>query len=137
MPEVDFMVVCDYVRVDGGVMHMIAGGIDTIYARQVPSAQNLGVALRLLLTRNECDRDHQMELIFQDEDGAAFARVEGQFQVSYPERVPPGWRAYALLSLNIGVPLPHYGVYSLELLVDGQAKKSVPLRVTPVAELTR
>lgn len=116
---------------------MIAGGIDTIYAGQIPSAQNLGVALRLLLTRNECGRTHQMELIFQDEDGAAFARVEGQFQVSYPDRVPAGWRAYALLSLNIGVPLPHYGVYSLELLVDGQTKKSVPLRVTPIAELTR
>jgi hypothetical protein len=44
---------------------------------------------------------------------------------------PAGWKAYALLPLNIGVPLPHYGVYSLELLVDGQMKKSVPLRVTP------
>jgi hypothetical protein len=30
MPELDFMVAADYVRAEGGILHMIAAGIDTL-----------------------------------------------------------------------------------------------------------
>jgi len=31
MPELDFMVVADYVRTDAGVLHMVGAGFDTVH----------------------------------------------------------------------------------------------------------
>ncbi len=135
MPEVDFMVVCDYVRGEGGgVLHMVAAGVDRITPSVVPAAHNLGVAIRLNMTRAECDRQHELQLIFQDEDGGRLMELNAEFSAPYPEGLPSGWRANAVVPLNIGVPLPAYGVYSFELLIDGQTKKSVPILVSPRPE---
>lgn len=131
MPDVDFMVVCEHVRQEGGVLHMLAAGLDQIGIPAVPSGCNLGVGLRLTLTRAECGREHEVELIFQNEDGLRLSMVSGRFSADYPDGLPPGWPAYAGLALNLGVPVPEYGVYSLELLVDGQSKKSISLRFPP------
>jgi hypothetical protein len=123
------MVICDYVRADDGILHMIAAGIDKIHTAEVPAGRNIGVAVRLLLTRAECDRPHDVLLIFQTEDGVRLVEVTATFQVAYPEGLPPGWPAQALLPLNLGLPLPSYGVYSLELLVDGNHKKDIHVLV--------
>lgn len=40
MPTLDYALLCDYVRVEGGVAHVIAAGIDTIWKEEVPSGQN-------------------------------------------------------------------------------------------------
>jgi Family of unknown function (DUF6941) len=129
MPEIDFMVVSDYVRAEGGVLHMIAGGVDRIQAANVPTAHNVGVAIRLSMTRAECDRVHRIELIFQTQDGAQLLKLRAEFQTAYPEHLPPGWPAFGIVPLNIGLPIPDYGIYSLEVLIDDQHKKSVGLLV--------
>jgi hypothetical protein len=133
MPEVDFMILCDYVRADNGILHIIAGGIDHVTAATVPSAQNVGIALRLTLTRAECDRTHDLELIFQNQDGHRFVQIRATFASAYSEDLPPGWPAYGIVPLNIALPLPSYGIYSLELLIDGQSKKSIGVLVVPPA----
>jgi len=40
MPELDFMVTADYVRVEGGVLHMIAAGWDTAWVPTVPPGKS-------------------------------------------------------------------------------------------------
>jgi hypothetical protein len=40
VPTLDYALLCDYVRVEGGVAHVIAAGIDTIWKEEVPSGQN-------------------------------------------------------------------------------------------------
>jgi hypothetical protein len=127
MPEVDFMILCDYVRPEGTIMHVIAAGIDRITAPSFPTAHNLGIALRLTLTRSECNYPHQIELIVQGDDGDRVAGFTGTFETGYPEDVPVGWRAYGSIPINLGIPLPKPGVYSVELLIDGNLKKSIPL----------
>jgi hypothetical protein len=125
------MVICDYVRADRGVLHMIAAGIDRIQAPAVPSGQNVGIGLRLFLTRSECAVPHDLQLVFQDEDGARLLELNATFTAEYPDNLAPGELAGAVFPANLGLPLPRYGRYSLELLVDGLHKKSVPLAVTP------
>jgi hypothetical protein len=53
MPEVDYAFLCDHVRAEGGVAHVIAAGIDTIYQEQVPSVANFGLLARITYTRAE------------------------------------------------------------------------------------
>lgn len=132
MPAVDYAIICDHVRVEGALAHMIAGGIDTIFAPAVPTAQSVGVCVRLTFTRAECGRPHRLELIFQNADGGRLAHITATAVPGYPEGLPPGWPVGLVVGLNLGLPLPEYGVYSLELLVDDQSLKSMPMRVVPM-----
>jgi hypothetical protein len=134
VPEVDFMVLCDYVRTDNGVFHMIAAGIDRIQTPVLPAIRNVGVAIRLRLTRVECDRDHEVQLVFQGEDGQRFVEIRGVVHVVYPDTLPAGWPAFGAIPFNLGLPLQAYGLYSLELLVDGQSKKSIGVIIEPAPD---
>jgi hypothetical protein len=129
VPVLDYALVCDYVRAEGGVAHVIAAGIDTVHAQDVPHGQNIGLLMRVSFTRNECGRQHRLEVIFQDEDGERLAQITGIIEPEWPADNPPNWRAGALAGLNIGVPLPRFGLYAFEVLVNDSHMKTIPLRV--------
>jgi hypothetical protein len=129
MPELDYAVLCDYVRTEGGIAHVIAAGIDTVYTPDVPAGQNVGLLMRVAFTRNECGRPHRVELIFQDADGERLAQVMGVITPEWQPDLPPSWRVGALLGLNIGVPLPRFGLYAFEVLINDSHVKTIPLRV--------
>jgi hypothetical protein len=90
VPEVDYALIGDYVRAEGGVAHVIGAGIDTVYAPQVPIGQNLGLLARFTFTRNECGRPHRIEIIFQDADGERLAQLVAPVEPEYPEGLPHG-----------------------------------------------
>lgn len=129
MPELDFALLSDYVRTEGGIAHVIAAGIDTIHAPVTPTGQNLGLLFRILFSRTECGRPHRLEVIFQDEDGERLAAITQAVMPSWIESQPAHWKSGALGGLNIGVPLPRYGLYSFELMMNDTLLKSLPLRV--------
>lgn len=63
MPQLDFMIVADYVRAEGALLHMIAAGVDTIYTPAVPALHRIGVGIRLTMTPAETQYHHQIEII--------------------------------------------------------------------------
>jgi hypothetical protein len=130
MPELDYALLGDYVRSDAsGVAHVIAAGVDTVYTSGVPTGRNLGLLMRLTFSRNETGRPHRVEVIFQDADGQRLAVGQGILVPEWTEGLPAGWRAGALFALNLGLPMPRYGEYSLEVMVDDRELKTIPLRV--------
>jgi hypothetical protein len=132
LPELDYALLCDYVRAEGGVAHVIAAGVDTVTLLQVPGAANLGLLVRLTFTRGECDKPHRLEAILADTDGEPVARINGVITPTWQQGMPPGWKTGAMLGLNFAVILPKYGVYSLDILVNDDSKKDIPLRVVPM-----
>ena len=131
MPSLDFAFVCDYARQDAGPVHALAIGIDTVYAPDVPWGQNLGVVARFTFTRNECGRPHRVELIAQDEDGQRLVHLTGTLEPQWDEGLPPGWSVGAMLTLNFGLPLPQFGLYAIEILLNDSSVKTLSLRVMP------
>ena len=123
------MVIGDYVRADNGVLHIVAGGIDQVIVDSVPAVQNVGIGCRLLFTRNECDREHILELIFQDEDGQRLVELSLPLVPGVPPELASGARPSAVVNMNLTLPLPTAGSYGLELLLNGGSLKSVPLHV--------
>src|SRR5260370_35353690 len=119
MPQLDFMIVADFVRAEGAVLHMIAAGIDTIYTPVVPALHRLGVGIRLTMTPAEAQYHHQIEITLQTEDGERLAQVNGGFAPpgDVPE-LPPGVRPSIAIPFNMNIPLPAYGRDSLKLLVQ-------------------
>ena len=77
MPDLDFAILADYVRTHGGFGYLIAGGIDTIYAPEIPTGQNLGLLVRVAFTHAECGRPHSVEIIMQDVDGRRLVQISG------------------------------------------------------------
>lgn len=51
MPELDYMVLADYVRMDAGGVHIMGAGIDTITAPLVPTAHTVHAALHITFGR--------------------------------------------------------------------------------------
>jgi hypothetical protein len=129
MPELDFMVTADYVRVEGGVLHMIAAGFDAMIVPAVPAARPVGIGLRLLLDVAEARQPHQIELIYQDADGQRLTEISGTVgPIEEGQPLPPPGRPYGIpLAFNLMLPVPAHGDYSLELVVDGEPKKSITL----------
>lgn len=136
MPDLDFAFLCDYVRIDqsSGIAHALAVSIDSVSTPQVPTGQNVGLLARFTFSRNECGRPHRIELFFQSEDGGEpLMKWTGTVTPHWTEDRPIGWPTAFLFALNVGLPLPDYGTYSLEVLLDDRSVKSLPLRVTAPA----
>jgi hypothetical protein len=135
MPELDFMIVSDYVRAENGVLHMIAGGVDTITVRAVPASRSIGIGLSIKLPLGEVTENHTLRLIFYGTDGARIAEIGADLPArSEMPNMPAGRKVGVVAALNMSLPLPAYGDYSLELLVNGNHKKEIPIYVIPPAE---
>lgn len=135
MPELDVALLCDYVRAENGIAHVIAAGIDTITTPEVPSGRSLGLLARFTFQRSECARPHRIEFIFMDTDGTRLTQGQLDIEPQWNEDLPPGWPTGALLGLNLGVPLPSWGAYACDILVNDTLKKTITFRVVPPPQM--
>ena len=131
MLQLDYALLCDYVRAEGGLAHVIAAGIDTIYRPEVPSVANLGFLVRLTFTDEDIDQPHQLELRLEDQEGQQVAQATGSPSLQRVEGLPDGWPYGGIVAINFGVPLPSHGPYTLTVLLDGDPVKTINLRVAP------
>jgi len=131
MPTLAYAVLADFVRAEGGLAHLIAAGIDTVGARQVPTGQNLGLLAGVRFTRAECGRPHRFEVLFSDEDGAVLTRGTGIIVPEWDKDLPVHWGRAMQAAVNLGVPLPRYGLYQFSIMVDDQELGTLHLRVIP------
>ena len=135
VPELDYALLGDYVRPDAsGVAHVIGAGIDTIPMREVPAGHNIGLLFRVEFTRQECGRPHRLEVVFQDIDGERLLHITSVITPDWIDDLPVGWNRGWLGGFNFGVPLPRFGVYSFEFLINDTNKKTLHLRVVPSGE---
>jgi hypothetical protein len=131
MLQLDYAVLCDYVRAEGGVAHVIAAGIDTIYRPEIPTVANLGLLARFTFTDDDLGQEHQVELQLADQEGQEVARITGSPALQPVPGLPKGWPYGGIIALNFGVPFPHHGPYRLTILLDGNPAKTINLRVAP------
>ena|SRR5215475_10442976 len=133
MPELDYMVLADYVRQDGGVIHILGAGIDTVFAVSVPTVHPFGIALRISFsTTEEPGEQHRLAVSFVGPDQPVLGATATFDTPPRPEGVPAHWRTGVGIALQIAVPLPRYGDYSCELDIDeGVITKSLDFRVIP------
>jgi hypothetical protein len=132
VPELDFMIIAEYVRTENGVLHMIGGGFDTIIARSMPATRNIGVGLSLKLLPGEAAEHHTLRLIFHGAGNIRITEIGADLPAhSGGSDVSPGREVSVVTALNMSLPLPAYGDYSLELFIDSTRKKEIPVYVVP------
>jgi hypothetical protein len=131
MPELDYMVLADYVRQDGGVVHIMGAGVDTIAAPAVPTVQPFGIALRMSFgTTEQPGEQHSLTLSFIGPDAPILSANANFVTPPRAPGVPEHWRTGLGVALQMAVPLPQYGDYSCELSIDnGIIVKAYEFRV--------
>ncbi|MFI7332301.1 DUF6941 family protein [Micromonospora aurantiaca (nom. illeg.)] len=134
MPTLDFMVLCDYVRSDAGIIHMIAAGIDRFRPPSVPYVHNVGVAVRIGLTREECAEPHQVDVMVKAPDAEKLIHIRGELRVEDPEGLTPDSPVFVALTPNFALPLQTYGLHTLELYIDNHHEKTVRFMVETPSE---
>jgi hypothetical protein len=125
--QIDLAVVCDYALLDQGGKMSILGVFDVMGGPKYPLTQpRLFVCLRLGCRSIESGTNHTLALAIHDADGNQLAHAGGPFQVG--RAVLPGAPISVQAMLQfVGVTFPHPGQYSVEIAVDNNHLKSIPL----------
>ena len=115
-----------------GLVYILGAGIDTLWRDQYPTVFAGALVLRLLTTRLESERSHNVEVHCSDEDGRPVLPQPMVLNIP-PRQVPPehphGWDLAAHIVINLtGVRIEKPGLYNFEILVDDQQVRSLPFR---------
>ncbi len=127
--ELKATILCDFAIVRDSLLTVVGGGVTRVFSANAPVNPNLSVAVVLGLSQTEMGASHEARLEVHDEDGNAVSAVIGSFQFT-PQpvgtdrlgiNVLPGEEMVIPLSFDLrGCSLPHFGGYSIVLVVDGE-----------------
>lgn len=127
---------CDAATVRENLLHILGGGLGELWREAYPAPLGVDLALLLTLHPSETTNEHELRILIQDADGKQIAQVDATFSIG-PQvmQIPPGQMVRAPLALQLRtIPIPAPGLYSFELLVDKQHRRSLPFQAMPAGE---
>lgn len=129
--DLDFALLADAADVSMGKLYVMGGAFDTVHVPQFPATHPmLAVVLRFLLGPMDLDRKHALQILLLDADAKHIASAQGELSVPKAPNSPPGWKQAVILPLRFfNVPFREPGHYSIEILLNEQMIKAIPLRV--------
>jgi hypothetical protein len=146
MPQMEYLVLADYVRQDAASTHIMGAGIDTftVPVGRLPASVPVGVVARMSFDiRDQVGEEHEVSLIFHGpgntEHGPGnteLLRLTQRLRTPPPAPgIPEHWRTAAnLIFRGLLLPLPSYGNdYRLEVIMDDDPRLSRSLDVRVVA----
>ena len=136
--EVDFAFLAEGAEASGGKFHVIGGGFDTIWTKQLPVVYpKMSLVLRLVFDAAEVARKHKLEIQIMDEDGGILATVGGDLDIgNKSSNLPKGWKQGFLSVLHFnGLNFTKFGDYTFHIVVNNSTLKSVLFRVAQQVQL--
>jgi len=138
MPQMEYLVLAEYIRQDAGVTHIMAVGIDTftIPADRLPARVGLSALARVSFDlTDQTGVEHDVSLIFRGAEGVELLRLTQRIPTPPPQPgVPRHWRTGAHLIFRFALPIPSHGNdYRLEVIMDDDPRLSRSLDVRAVA----
>lgn len=128
MPDLDFAILCNSAVEHENLISILDAPIDTIITKNVPMNIQMSLAIRFLWTLGELGREHRGEIIYQDEDGKRIIKIDFRTKVEKPKNAGKGWPIASNLILNFPLPIPNFGYFSFEIIVDDKSLKTLPFR---------
>lgn len=141
MPELDYVVLADYVRQDAGTVHIMAAGIDTfgLPAAVLPVAVPVGIALRITFSsRDPVGEIHQLRFNFSGPSGDHLLLTATQNFPTPPQAagVPDFWRTAVGIAARLALPIPAHGNYAFEVQLDDDPRLTRRLDLRAIEPVT-
>jgi len=130
--QIESALIADYAEVNGTKLYVMGGGWEAYRAREAPAQLRMAVALGIRLEWSETNQPIPVHIRIDDEDGAEIIRAQGSLNVGRPAHLPAGSTQLAQLAVNLGVRLPRFGGYRVEILAgEGEAvmRRELPFRL--------
>jgi|SRR5258706_8391658 len=127
MPELDYVILADYVRQDEGTVHIMAAGLDTVKVpgSVLPAAWPVGIAVRIMFSaRDPVGEIHKLSLEFSGPPGELLTATQHFPTPARPPGIPPQWRHAFGMAIRLALPLPSHGLYALQLVLDDEPRLS-------------
>jgi hypothetical protein len=123
MAECDWAILCDYAFLDSNRKQCLIGAFDRVFAPNVPSGlARASIALKILGDPNE---QVSFRLEIMRPTGPQLLAAQGSAAI-------PAESSTADVQFNlVGVPLPDYGVYLVNVFVNDAASKQISFQVMP------
>jgi hypothetical protein len=125
--DVEAFLLCDAATDQQGKLNVL-GAFDSIFAKNAPIVHPAcAVAARIRFSKVE-QGEHAVRICVVDQDGKEVVpKVDGKVSVGV---APDAGSAVVNLVLNFQrLKLPDYGEYSIDLVIDGEQKASLPFFV--------
>lgn len=132
--RVDLALLCDAVTVREGLMNILGGGVTRLNREVFPSQFSGGLALRILLNQMEAGTEHNLEIIFQSEDGQRLTEIKADFQSEVAQPLNPGEELSFPIGIAFQTAIPKPGAYSFEIAINGEHRKAVSLWAIQVGQ---
>jgi len=125
--NIQVAVLCDAATDDNGKLNLL-GAFDTIYTQQLPAVHpQCSIALRVTFSSGD-EGKHALGLNFVDADGHSIAKFPPiAVEVALPDDMHFGTRNFIVNIQQLKFENP--GLYSIDLLLDGQPHANIPLLV--------
>jgi len=133
VPTLDFAFLADAAEAEPGrKFYVLGGGIDQIAGPEFPLTHpHISLVMRFIVHPNELGRVHRLEVRMVDADGHELAKIEGDIQTAPTE--PSGREVGVNMVINMANPrFDQPGDYALDIMMNNQFQKSLPLRVSQV-----
>ena len=129
--RIDYSFLCDYADPTGGKIHALGIGIDTIFLPAAPGVAAAGFWFVAQLAASAAETgDKQLEIKLLSPDGQVIVGMDGQLHIGPPPIAGQPSRARVAMQFA-GIPFPAYGVYSVNMVINGSEVTAVPIMVSP------
>ena len=118
--EIVSALLCDFVTVHEGLVHVLGGGVTRIWRTTVPATLGVSLALTLEVPSEEMFLPHEVHVLVKDPEQNRLAEVTGGTQApELPIRLEPGEAVLVSLALPLqSINVLRYGRHDLDISVD-------------------
>jgi hypothetical protein len=133
--EITCALLCDAATVREGLLHILGGGVTRLNRSEFPAPIDASLAIQVSVHPTEAGAAHEVELRVLAEDGEMIVQATAGFAIDDTRALEPGEHFHVPIVLPMNrMGLPRPGGYSVEILIEGQHKASVPFRAVLRAE---
>lgn len=138
--NIDWIMLANYAEAppNSGLIYIMGGAWDTVTVGaplegappEVVAVLQGYLAMRLLFHVTELGRDREFTVTVLGEDGDEVGKIAGGFRPEKQPGLPASWdHGINLVLPLIGLPLPRFGLYTINVGVDGTHLGARPFRV--------
>jgi hypothetical protein len=135
--RIDWALPCRYAETrEDGTATLVGATLDSIWLPDLPGEVDVHLVVRVAAPPDEFEEPHRLEVRVVTPDRSEQQGLQVEFgPLDRPALLHPGMEGGLTVVTQLGWQAEEYGLSTLELYLDGQRQRSIPILVRDPAEL--